>query len=256
VQLFSDANYMGNSANFFGVAHECGILCVPEAIRNLVPESKPGVEFLPVLSLHTLADSLLKTPQYGDSTIYDRDPIRMRQALTETFESQMRELAARIDAAEARRSAAEDRASAYKTNFANLQIQLQEITTRLGETEARARTAEHEVSLYDANRKNLDVQLRDLTARLEMFEAKAREAEDIISASRADCARLEFRAASLTRQLELTEEQLARLEPKAAGFVGAQNTISALTKDINAMRRSISWRITAPLRRIMQLKTT
>jgi FkbM family methyltransferase len=253
---YNDLNYMGNSSNFFGVAHECGILCVPEAIRDLVPESKPGIEFLPVLSLHTLADGLLKAPQYGDSTIYDRDPVRMRRALTESFESQIRELTARSDAAEARRCAAEDRASAHKTNFANLQMQLQEITTRLKEAEARARTAEHEVSLHDTSCKSLDAQVRDLTARLGMFEAKAREAEDIISASRADCARLEFRAASLTRQLELTEEQLARLESKAAGFVGAQNTISALTQNINAMRGSISWRITAPLRRIMRVRTT
>jgi FkbM family methyltransferase len=244
----NDSNYAGTSSNLFGVAHECGVLCIPEAISDLVPTSRPGVELLPIVNLHTLADALLKTPRYGDSTLYDRDPIRMREALGKSFDKQICELTVRIEAAELRARDAEAQALMYQSNCAGVETQVRDLTTQLEMAESRTLSAETQVSLYDSNCKSLDVQVCDLTAQL---EAIAREARDHASASRADLVRLEFRAASLVRQLECAEDKLKRLEPEAAAFVAAQATIAGLNRDIEAIRASTSWRITVPLRRIL-----
>lgn len=78
---FNPDNYRHNLDNFFGVARESNLLCVPEAFCGYSPASSPLVDVIPVSDLQSLAEALLSTPRYGDATSFDRDPARLRKAV-------------------------------------------------------------------------------------------------------------------------------------------------------------------------------
>lgn len=78
---FNPDNYRQKADNFFGVARESSLLCVPETLRAYSPTSSPLVDVMPVSDLQSLAEALLSTPRYGDATSFDRDPSRLREAV-------------------------------------------------------------------------------------------------------------------------------------------------------------------------------
>jgi FkbM family methyltransferase len=79
--VYNPENYRGSPKNFFGVACESSLLCVPAESLELVPSSSPLVEVLSVTTIQELAEHLLATPRYGDASDFDRDPARLRHAL-------------------------------------------------------------------------------------------------------------------------------------------------------------------------------
>lgn len=78
---FNPRNHLKNSDNFFGVARETNLLCVPEELSSLVPESNDTTLVTPVTHRDELAPALLATPRYGDRTEHDRDPSWLRSVL-------------------------------------------------------------------------------------------------------------------------------------------------------------------------------
>jgi hypothetical protein len=113
--VYNPANLRGNPHNFFGVARECGLLCVPDEDRHLVPASTALVDVAPGGSLEAIVMAILVTPRYGDATCYDRDPARLRDELRALKEASARsagreqELITRSESLEARLSEAEER---------------------------------------------------------------------------------------------------------------------------------------------------
>lgn len=125
---YHPSNHKGNADNFFGVARESSLLCMPDEARDLVPRSGPGAEVLPVANLQRLAEGLLATPRYGDATLYDRDAAKLRleleavrEAIREAAEARGRlefraaSLARQLEQAEERLAAAATELAAART---------------------------------------------------------------------------------------------------------------------------------------------
>lgn len=121
---YNPKNYRGNSDNFFGVARESSLLCVPMEAAHLVPNTESCFEILPVANLQTLAEALLPTPRYGDATSYDRDPVQLRDELSKTRE-----------AAEARVREVENRALDLEADVARLKFRADSLSVQLRRAE-------------------------------------------------------------------------------------------------------------------------
>lgn len=96
---FNPDNYQSNPDNFFGVARESSLLCVPEAFCGYSPASSPLVDVIPVSDLQSLAEALLSTPRYGDATPFDRDPASLREAV-EVATEEVQRLTSRVTSLE------------------------------------------------------------------------------------------------------------------------------------------------------------
>lgn len=121
---YNPQNYRGNADNFFGVARESSLLCVPMEASHLVPDNESSFEILPVDDLQTFAEALLPTPRYGDATSYDRDPVQLREELSKTR-----------DAAEARIRELETRAVELEADVARLKFRADSLSVQLRRAE-------------------------------------------------------------------------------------------------------------------------
>jgi FkbM family methyltransferase len=185
---FNPGNPKRNEANFFGVAHESGLLFVPDECLDLVPESGRGFELIRVSDLESLAIAVLETPRFGDNTAYDRSPSRLRDELG-SLGARMRNLEAEL---EATREAAE-------RNTVRLEFRAASLTQQLRRTEDHLSLAEERLRRSDEHAK----------------------------------AAIEQEAGDLRNELD-----------------AVQGRVAVRDQEILALRRSRSWRLTAPLRMV------
>jgi hypothetical protein len=111
---FNLDNFKGNGSNFFGVAHESGLLFVPNECAELIPASKPGAELIQISDLDALAIAVLETPRFGDQTAKDRNPSQLRDAIGQIERERMEQLRmmdARLRTVEAELKAAREAAA-------------------------------------------------------------------------------------------------------------------------------------------------
>lgn len=92
---FDEQNHKRNQDNVFGLAHETGLLFLPEVDAMAPPTDLPGVTLIRCHTLDDVAEALRTTPRYGDRTSHDRDPLALRKAL-EDLEAQNRDDIARL----------------------------------------------------------------------------------------------------------------------------------------------------------------
>jgi len=173
---YNPANHRGSAKNFFGVARESSILCLPEEACGLLPADRELVDLIPVGDLQQLAEHLLATPRYGDTTSIDRNPACLREEL----------LAA---ATHAREAAEVQREEVGRLRFrcANLAGQLTEAERALAERSAQADRA-----LAQADRA-----LAEQAARADGTSAALHQAHLVLNAREGELAM--FRASTFWR---------------------------------------------------------
>ncbi|HCC00914.1 MAG TPA: hypothetical protein DEP42_06855 [Ruminococcaceae bacterium] len=82
-QAYNPKNFLKNHDNLFGVAEETALLFLPESLCCLMPENNAGCVAIKVETLDEIAESIIVTPRYGDTTPFDRKPDFWRENFDE-----------------------------------------------------------------------------------------------------------------------------------------------------------------------------
>lgn len=80
---YNPDNWRGNSRNFFGPAHESGLLLFPVRFARAALDCCDGRDVFPVDTLEDVTEAVNRTPRYGDVTMLDRDLEKLAGDLTE-----------------------------------------------------------------------------------------------------------------------------------------------------------------------------
>ncbi|WP_454696907.1 FkbM family methyltransferase [Achromobacter aegrifaciens] len=76
---YNATNFKGNADNFFGVAHESSLLCLPIGKFSEFPPQFARTRVKSVRTPSELAIHHFEVPRYGDQTDHDRDSARLRE---------------------------------------------------------------------------------------------------------------------------------------------------------------------------------
>jgi len=186
---FNPDNYLKNSSNFFGVARETNLLCVPEELVGITPGPSRARSITPIASGDDLATALLMAPRYGDVTEHDRDPAWLREQLSRAQQelSQKTVLVAQL----------EERCSTFKQlegAVADLQNEL------ASERAERAHTAE-ELEAASLAITRLEFRAASVSKQLEKAEYEARTVSDRLHAAEQTVTAREAQAVALAAEV-------------------------------------------------------
>ncbi len=178
---YNPSNYRRHKENFFGVARESSILCVPEETLGLMPADSQLCDVIPIGSLQELAQAVLATPRYGDATEFDCDPVRLKEDAAARIAERDRELAAMR---EELRAARED---IVRLDFrcANLTAQLARAEDTAAEREGEFAAIREKLRAAREDIVRADFRCANLTAQLARAEDTAAERERAITALQA-----------------------------------------------------------------------
>ena len=268
---FNVGNFRGSTVNAFGDAKELGLLCVPESRGNVFSRLiQRGESVIPLESIDDLVLSLIKKPQYKYEVLQQTKAAAICGNSFWLNESESTELQARASHGDDLRQRVADLTRGLELAAAAQQLverQMAESRELTGQAGARGEELRERAQFAEQVATERMQKLQDLVRELEEEKAARAREHDSTSANQASWENyrqellraleetkrhgsdVDQRLQTLVREVDEERAEHGRqLEEWKARCAEWELRAARLDGQIEAMRSSLSWRLTSPMR--------